>query len=101
MKLSELFKHPIVIVIIAVTYFFILQSTIGKAKLQGEIRGAYNELQKIADDLSKTDEPGKVKEIVFNFANQVVEGVKSGFQSGSKEDLIEFDEAKQQIIKTE
>ena len=45
MKFPELSKHPIVVVIIAVTYFFILQSTIGKTNMQSEINGAYKELQ--------------------------------------------------------
>ena len=98
MRLSDFLKHPIVVIIFAVSYFFILQSTIGKSNLQTEIRGAYKELQNIADDLSKTDEPGKVKDVISNFSNQVVEGFKSGFQSGNKEDLIEFDKAKQRIV---
>ncbi len=98
MKIPDFLNQPIVVVIIAVTYFFILQSAMGKTSLQAEIRDAYKELQRIADDLSKTDEPGKVKEVVSNFANQVMEGFKAGFRAGSKEDLAAFREAKKNII---
>jgi len=73
-------------------------SFINKSKSKTEIREAYEELQNIADDLSKSDESGKIKEIVSNFAGQIVDGFAAAFKQSSDEDLIKFMKVKKQIV---
>ncbi|VAW91934.1 hypothetical protein MNBD_GAMMA21-2839 [hydrothermal vent metagenome] len=97
MKTTELFKHPIFIVIIGVTYFFLLQSYIPETKANNEIRAAYQELQAISKKLAESEEPGHIKEVIQNFSSQVVDGFKSGFKSDNSR-LIKFNEAKSNII---
>lgn len=97
MKTTELFKHPIFIVIIGVTYFFLLQSYIPETKANHEIRAAYQELQTISKELAESEEPGHIKEVIQNFSSQVVDGFKSGFKSDNSR-LIKFNEAKSNII---
>ncbi len=86
----------LVIVLLGITYFFVLQSYVGKSTLQSEIRDAYSEVQRISDELATTDEPGRIKEVVANFATQVVDGIKSGFK-GNNTDLIRFNKVRQKI----
>lgn len=97
MKTTELFKHPIFIVIIGVTYFFLLQSYIPETKANHEIRAAYQELQAISKELAESEEPGHIKEVIQNFSSQVVDGFNSGFKSDNSR-LIKFNEAKSNII---
>ena len=96
MKTTELFKHPILIVIIGVTYFFVLQSYIPETKAKNEIRAAYQELQAISKELAESEEPGHIKGVIQNFSSQVVDGFKSGFKSDNS-GLIKFNEAKSNI----
>jgi len=86
----------LIVVLMGITYFFVLQSTFGKSTLQSEIRDAYSEVQRISDELATTDEPGRIKEVVANFSTQVVDGIKSGFK-GNNTDLVRFNEARQKI----
>ena len=97
MNIKTFITDPLVVVLIGVSYFFVLQRYVEKPSLQSEIRGAYNEIQAISDELAKTDEPGKVKEVVANFATQVVEGLKAGFK-GSNNELRKFNEARDSIV---
>ena len=97
MNMKTFFTNPLLIVLIGVSYFFLLQRYVEKPSLQSEIRGAYNEVQAISDELANTDEPGKIKEVVANFATQIVEGFKAGFK-GSDGGLIKFNEARDRIV---
>lgn len=97
MDMKTFLSNPLIVVMIGVSYFFLLQSYVGKPSLQKEIRGAYTEIQAISDELATTDEPGKVKEVVANFATQVVQGFKAGIK-GSDDDLIKFKEARDKIV---
>ena len=86
----------LLVVLLGITYFFLLQNFFGKSTLQSEIRDAYSEIQRISDELATTDEPGRIKELVASFSTQVVDGIKSGFK-GNNNDLIRFNEARKQI----
>jgi hypothetical protein len=97
MKAVELLKHPILVVIIGVTYFFVLQSYIPKTQANNEIRAAYIELQDISKELAESEEPGHIKEVIQNFSGQIVDGFKSGFKSDDSA-LIKYNEAKSKIL---
>ena len=97
MKAYELLKHPILVVIVGVAYFFMLQSYIPKTQANNEIRAAYKELQDISKELAESDEPGHIKEVIQNFSGQIVDGFKSGFKSDDSA-LIKYNEAKPKII---
>ena len=97
MNTTEIFRHPILIVIIGVSYFFLLQSYIPATKAKNELRAAYQELQSISKELAESEEPGHIKEVIQNFATQVVDGFKSGFKTDNS-NLIKFNDAKSKIL---
>jgi len=101
MTLTELTKNPVVVVLVALTYFFLLDAVFDRkgSHARKEIRQAYEEVQAIADELAQTDEPGKVKAVVSHFAEDIVGGFRQAFHSdGDRERLVEFVNTKEKIV---
>lgn len=100
MNFNELFKHPMMIVIVGVSYFMILQVYIQGTRADAEIRAAFDELETISEELAQSEEPGHIKAVVQNFGEQVVEGLKAGFSSGNS-GLKEFVKARPHVVVTD
>ena len=101
MTLAELTKSPVVVVLVALTYFFLLDAVFDRKgwHARKEIREAYEEVQAIADELAQTEEPGKVKAVVSHFAEDIVGGFRQAFQPDSdRERLVEFVNTKERIV---
>ena len=52
-----------------------------------EMRAAYNELNKIATELSENPNNGEVQAVVSNFAGQIVDGFKMAFNNADEQNV--------------
>ena len=86
----HLLRHPLFIALVSITYLAVAFSWLDKSTSEREIRGAFDEMQRIADELATSDEPGRVKEVLARFSEDIVDGFKAGFGQGSGKDLREF-----------
>ena len=88
--MKNITTNPLLIAILSISYLLFGLHYFNTSKSEVEIRGAYNELVKIADELSESDEPGKIKQVISAFSGDIVAGFKEGFGSNGKDDLSDF-----------